>query len=35
MSIPQEMMMQAEAIGAGMDAAQQQGMETKRQQIVH
>tara|TARA_Y100001937_G_scaffold28059_1_gene40427 strand:- start:4310 stop:4795 length:486 start_codon:yes stop_codon:yes gene_type:complete len=27
MSIPQEMMMQAEAIGAGMDAAQQQGME--------
>lgn len=27
MSIPQEMLMQAEAIGAGMDAAQQQGME--------
>ena len=27
MSILQEMMMQAEAIGAGMDAAQQQGME--------
>tara|TARA_R100000700_G_scaffold33790_1_gene41649 strand:+ start:112 stop:597 length:486 start_codon:yes stop_codon:yes gene_type:complete len=27
MSIPQEMMLQAEAIGAGMDAAQQQGME--------
>ena len=27
MSIPQEMMLQAETIGAGMDAAQQQGME--------
>lgn len=27
MSIPQEMLMQAETIGAGMDAAQQQGME--------
>lgn len=27
MSIPQEMLMQAEAIGAGMDAAQQQGMQ--------
>ena len=27
MSIPQEMMLQAETIGAGMDAAEQQGME--------
>ena len=27
MSIPQEMMIQAEAIGSGMDAAQQQGMQ--------
>ena len=27
MSIPQEMLMQAEAIGAGMDQAQQQGMQ--------
>lgn len=27
MSIPQEMLMQAETIGAGMDAAEQQGME--------
>lgn len=27
MSIPQEMLMQAEEIGAGMDAAEQQGME--------
>ena len=27
MSIPQEMLMQAETIGAGMDAAQQEGMQ--------
>lgn len=27
MSIPQEMMMQAEAIGAGMDSAQEEGMQ--------
>ena len=27
MSVPQEMMIQAEAIGAGMDQAQQQGMQ--------
>lgn len=27
MSIPQEMLLQAETIGAGMDAAEQQGME--------
>lgn len=27
MSVPQEMMMQADAIGAGMDAAEQEGMQ--------